>query len=953
MKLKLLLLPLLAIAFIFLFTSSLVAQCEYRLELLDSYGDGWNGGELTVTSGTETFTFTLNNLTDNGDSSNVYFAVTNNEPLVLTWLSGIFVTEVSFNLYNYDGNLIHSSVAPDDGVVFSAVGDCPSCLKPLNFRAENIYDTRVKFRWTPLTVTTPPQGWWVVYGPAGFVPGVGVGDTSYTTQPKITIGGLTEMTKYDFYIRQDCGAGDVSSLVGPLSLKTYWSDDVSISQVLSPTSSCSLGNETVKIIMKNHGANPQSLVPFYYSVNGMPAGIPFPEDGLYTGVLGKDSCEIIEFDTKHDFSASGEYEILVWTEMEGDDNTSNDTLTYRIVNRLKIPYEQGFEVWSGAWTVDTVNSRNSSWELGNPDNILINNAASGNNAWVTNLDGPHNDNEESYLTSPCFDFSAETTDPVIEFSINYDISDFNDGAYMELSTDGGTTWTKVGSIGQGVNWYNSEDFDPILGQIWRGNSGGWIRAHHGLTGAKGKSEVRVRFVMFSQFDFGFNPEGLGIDNIHIFKQQPKDLYGFNIKTAADDIECGLMADKVTFRIINLGSQTQTTYKAAYSINGSAPVIETITGQPLVQDAFVDYTFTTPFDSRDSLITVRCWSILTGDQMISNDTTAIYTISHLARPVPLFENFEGQVIPAGWIVNTSTNVTDLHNNNSFVLANNLYNFNTEFIHDIPRYGVIDAGDTLVFDYRITNYTGQGTIATILAGNDNKVSVQISSDCGDTYTTIYTINAANHVPTIGIKRIKLDLTAFAGQSIRIRFKGEWDEGDFFVDFDNINIRACGESMGLRADITNAAAGQNNGKAKVFVDFGNPPYQYLWSTGATTQTALNLVIGTYVVSVTDSKGCMDTLVVNIGNSPVREIVGLNAIKLQPNPTTGLTTLSLSFENNVDATIQVLNLLGQVIETIKSENNSEISAPLDLTIYPDGLFLVRVSVGAQTRVEKLIKSN
>jgi hypothetical protein len=951
MKLKLLLLPLLAIAFTFFFTPNISAQCEYSLNMIDDFGDGWNGGVLTITSGSETFTFTLNNFTDNGEDSTVYFNVTDNEPLVLTWVSGFYDTEVSFTLTNYDGDVVSNTNSPDAGIIFTGVGECPSCIKPANFRTENVYDNRIKFRWTPLG-TTVPQGWWVIYGQPGFTPSVGVGDTLYVTQPKATIGGLTEMLSYDFYLRQDCGAGDVSDLVGPLRVKTYWSDDVSVFQVVSPNSSCELGNETVKIIMKNHGANPQSLVPFYYSVNGVAAPIPFPEDGLYTGVLGKDSCEVIEFDTKYDFTESGEYVLKVWTEMMGDDNTSNDTLVYRFVNRLKIPYEQGFEVWSGAWSVDTINSENSTWELGLPDNDIINAAASGSNAWVTNLDGQYGNNEKSYLLSPCFDFSAETTDPVIEFSINYDTEENYDGAYMELSVDGGTTWTKVGAVGEGVNWYNNTSFTD-LEDNWGGSSEGWIRAHHGLTGSKGKSEVKIRFVFESDQGFGFNPEGVGIDNIHIFKQQPKDLYGYGIKTTGDNSECGLQDDEITFRIINLGSQTQTVFKAAYSINGGTPVIENITGQSLSTDEFLDYTFNTSFDSRDMLIEVKCWALLTGDQMLSNDTTTVYVVNHQARPVPLLENFESEEIPEGWVVNFATSVTDQHNNNSFVLANNLYSFNPEFIHDIPRHGVIDAGDTLVFDYRISNYTGQGTVATNLAGSDNKISVQISTDCGDTYTTIYTINSATHVTFLGMKRIKLDLSAYAGQSIKIRFKGEWGEGDYFVDFDNINIRACGESMGLNAEITNTGVGQTTGKAKVLVDYGNPPYTYLWSTGATTQTALNLSIGTYFVSVTDSKGCMDTLQVSIGNSPVVNIEGLNSVKLQPNPTTGLTTLALSFDNNVDATIQVLNLLGQVVETIVADNSNEIIAPLDLTAYPDGLFLVRISVGKQTRVEKLIKSN
>src|SRR5690606_25433833 len=49
-----------------------------------------------------------------------------------------------------------------------------------------------------------------------------------------------------------------------------------------------------------------------------------------------------------------------------------------------------------------------------------------------------------------------------------------------------------------------------------------------------------------------------------------------------------------------------------------------------------------------------------------------------------------------------------------------------------------------------------------------------------------------------------------------------------------------------------GGNDGSATVSVTGGTQPYTYLWSNGATTATASNLVAGTYTVTVTDTNGC-----------------------------------------------------------------------------------------------------
>lgn len=49
-----------------------------------------------------------------------------------------------------------------------------------------------------------------------------------------------------------------------------------------------------------------------------------------------------------------------------------------------------------------------------------------------------------------------------------------------------------------------------------------------------------------------------------------------------------------------------------------------------------------------------------------------------------------------------------------------------------------------------------------------------------------------------------------------------------------------------------GDCNGSLTVMVNGGTPPYQYLWSSGHTTQTAANLCAGTYTVTITDNTGC-----------------------------------------------------------------------------------------------------
>ncbi len=130
------------------------------------------------------------------------------------------------------------------------------------------------------------------------------------TTPKVTLTVFRKKRIADLH--QQCDSTNASNRIGPYSFQTYWSDDVGTA-VLTPVSGCDLGVEPVKIIMQNYGANPQSLIPFRFTVNGFDAGVPQPQDGFYTGVLGKDSMATIEFETTYNFSAPGEYLIKVFT----------------------------------------------------------------------------------------------------------------------------------------------------------------------------------------------------------------------------------------------------------------------------------------------------------------------------------------------------------------------------------------------------------------------------------------------------------------------------------------------------------------------------------------------------------------------------------------------------------------------------------------------------------------
>ncbi|MBL7825828.1 MAG: T9SS type A sorting domain-containing protein [Saprospiraceae bacterium] len=926
-------------------TFAQLSTCEYTLILNDTYGDGWNGGTLTVTSGASSMAFTL----PTGFTDTVPFLVTNGVSLTFTWVQGSFLGEVGYVILDNVGNVVSQANAPfmpATGTLYTGIGACVTCSSPRNFVLENVWDTYAKLRWnTDPNGPNPAVGYQIIYGLQGFDLAAGEGDTVTTTQTKITLTGLQKKTWYDAYILQDCGvANGFSSVTGPVSFETYWTKDVGISGIVSPNSGCDLGLDTVRVLLKNYGAAPQSLIPLRYTINGEEVPISKPADGFYTGVLGKDSAEVFFFETVFDFSEPGEYTIVAYTKFTGDQDLSNDTFVYRINNRLVTPYTQNFEDWNGGWNSYSESGPNS-WAFGAPSKTSIPSAASGQNAWVTNLTGPYAANELSYLESPCFDFTELAYDPALSFSIIHQIESGYDGAWLELSTDNGATWTKVGALNEGLNWYNEDVSDGTMaGETWTNTSGGWLTARHFLTGTAGESEVRFRFVFAS--DPSVNLGGLGIDDVRVFPAFSKDLLGVKVSVASEGLECGLEDDEVSFTFLNGGNLNQDGYQIAYAVNGGTPVIQNVPGTAIIPDEARTITFNATFDSRDALSVIKCWTILNGDFAHGNDTATL-VVNYQPKPAPFHEDFESQTVPSDWLVNGF--VTNAHGNTSFVLATNLYSFNPEFVHDLPRYGYISANDSISFSYRITNYTGGGPLLLGL----NTFELQVSTDCGETYQTINTINSFNHTPTVNMRTRKVALAQFAGQAVKFRFLGTWSSGDFWFDLDNVNLLSCAADMALSADVVPAAPGQSNGSATVQVGLGNPPFSYEWSNDSTGQTVTGLASGTYTVTVSDAFGCSDVFEFSVGTSAVENIDGLQRFSVQPNPSSGQVQIQVSLQEAASALqIQVLDLLGRPVFEANAGNTGVWNEQLDLSAYPDGIYLLRLTVDGKSAVKKLVKS-
>ncbi|MDD3687539.1 MAG: hypothetical protein PHE56_12330, partial [Bacteroidales bacterium] len=190
----------------------------------------------------------------------------------------------------------------------------------------------------------------------------------------------------------------------------------------------------------------------------------------------------------------------------------NSPLTCQVVP----PYEQNFENldqidWTHYSTFGTDN-----WEIGAPIGAVLDEALSGENACVTNLDGNVSQNSFMCLETPEFDLSG-SVNWVLSFSHQY-YTYAGAGGNIEYSIDGGTNWILLnGSNTEKRSWYNTENV-AVLGQSgWSGSNynSGFVVSSHDLGFLSGQSSVKFRFKYGSGY---YTYEGWVIDDFKIVEE---------------------------------------------------------------------------------------------------------------------------------------------------------------------------------------------------------------------------------------------------------------------------------------------------------------------------------------------------------------------------------------------------------------------------------------------------
>ncbi|MFC2137045.1 T9SS type A sorting domain-containing protein [Bacteroidota bacterium] len=224
-------------------------------------------------------------------------------------------------------------------------------------------------------------------------------------------------------------------------------------------------------------------------------------------------------------------------------------------------------------------------------------------------------------------------------------------------------------------------------------------------------------------------------------------------------DCGFESNLIGIEVENFGNVTINKIPVRLVINDEVELVDTITTAlpgrekdtieiAVVADTVGDYEF-------DAYIE------LAADLDKSNDTTSGVTNTIAPTTMaPVFEPFDGNTNIEEWDYVAATN-------NNMAITSILSAGDTAILRS-PHIGPLVANDSVLsFNYLLTALDGSNNLIDYLMDKGDSINVQVSSDCGNTYTTVYSINSTNHPDAEGDTLMaSVDISSYVGDEIFVR-------------------------------------------------------------------------------------------------------------------------------------------------------------------------------------------
>ncbi len=687
-------------------------------------------------------------------------------------------------------------------------------------------------------------------------------------------------------------------------------------------------------------------------------------------------------------------------------NTPNPTFTTRQFNGRVVysvpiinefPYCEDFENGDGDYVTD---GTNNSWEWGEPNNTTISTAYSGDNVWVTNLDGDHSNTELSYVRSPRIDLTS-LIDPAIAFYTNYDLQNSVDGVSFQVSQDSGYTWTTLGSTSSTAPWFNASSISALSGSLGNGNgwtngSSGWVPMKHSLN--QFVTDTAFFFRWFMASNGSTTNEGLAFDDIIIAESNDIAL----VDVIYEDSTCGSTGQVLSAVLCNRSVEEKYGFDVLVDTNGSQV---TYSYPDTLAICACDTVDVLSFNSSNG----GYWDFSvevdnSGDVNAANDTLSgdilTYAIPGGAIISGAGAYCQGEVIEIEFSFSGTSPWTCVYTNGTTnFTAGNVTSPHTVYATTGGTYEMVSltdasgcAGDSGTFGGSINVEVHPNPTPDL--GPDTTVCGDYLLDAGPGSSYLWSTGATTQTYTVTtpgtysvtvtdangcegsdvadldvnpLPIITIDDTVLCdGATFLFNAGGPfasyiWDDGTtgqlrpvttqitVSVTVTDFNGCTASKSASITEVVDNPSPNITNkqGLAPVQLNAGSGYLTYFWNTGETTQFLDVYTSGTYTCTVTDLNGCKgsDDANTKIWPTSVEDVIRDEGVAVYPNPIIDQFLLKFASVDQMPNHIEMIDLQGRSVAVFYLNNAGKehaISLPSGIS---SGSYVLRVQLEHQIK--------
>ena len=134
---------------------------EVRYDLVDSYGDGWNGCAINVKEQSSDNEITKLTISDRSKTANGTFSLTPGNIYNFVWVKGSYPYETSWTFYDADGEQFLTGEGSDNLNDGATLIQYYACYKPRNLKAQLTSDNAIQLDW--ISLANQQDSWDVAY----------------------------------------------------------------------------------------------------------------------------------------------------------------------------------------------------------------------------------------------------------------------------------------------------------------------------------------------------------------------------------------------------------------------------------------------------------------------------------------------------------------------------------------------------------------------------------------------------------------------------------------------------------------------------------------------------------------------------------------------------------------------------------------------------------------------